>query len=196
MQDAPDLTRIPLTPEERAAASIAFQALTALAELVDRKAAPVGDVASDLLAWAFASAGLGSDAIRKGSVLAFAFGLDIIIWSLVWFGTTDRIRKREELPAAIATIAATPVSASPSSPDGGQRVTRSLSDEESLADIRREVSAGRHHGVVEYGARWNVSKGESSKRISSFAETGEISCTSSGHQKLVTGIKRRLTRAA
>lgn len=167
-----------------------------LSELVDRKAAPVGDVASDLLAWALASAGLSSDAIRKGSVLAFALGLDVIIWSLVWFGTTDRIRTREEVSAASATTGAASASASPPSPGGGQRVAAPLSDEDSLADIRREVAAGRHHGVVEYGTRWHVSKGEASKRISSFEEAGETTCTLSGRQKLVTGIRRRLTRAA
>lgn len=167
-----------------------------LGELVDRKAMPVGDVASDLLAWALSSAGLTADAIRKGSVLAFALGLDVLIWALVWFGTTDRLRRRDDVPAARAAVGAAPVSASPSPPDGGQKVARSLSDEESLTDIRREVSAGRHHGVVEYGTRWRVSRGESSKRISSFEESGEVSCTIVGRQKLVTGIKRRLTRAA
>lgn len=167
-----------------------------LTELVDRKAAPVGDVASDLLAWALASAGLTSDAIRKGSVLAFAFGLDVIIWALVWFGTTDRIRARSEFSAASAKIGAASASASPPNPNGGQRVARFFSDEESLQDIRREVTAGRHHGVVEYGTRWHVSTGESSKRISALEELGEVSCTNVGRQKLVTGIKRRLTRAA
>lgn len=167
-----------------------------LGEVVDRKVAPVGDVASDLLAWALSSVGLTADAIRKGSVLAFALGLDVLIWALVWFGTTDRLRKREEVTPARATIDAAPVSASPSPPDGGQRVARSHSDEESLEDIRREVSAGRHHGVVEYGTRWQVTKGESSKRISNLEERGEVSCTIVGRQKLVTGIKRRLTRAA
>ena len=58
------------------------------------------------------------------------------------------------------------------------------------------MTAGRHHGVVEYGTRWHVSTGESSKRISALEELGEVSCTNVGRQKLVTGIKRRLTRAA
>lgn len=167
-----------------------------LAEMIDRKAAPVGDVASDLLAWALSSVGLTADAIRKGSVLAFALGLDVLIWALVWFGTTDRIRTRLETPATNATIVAATVSASPSPPDGGQKVAKTLSDDDRLSDIRREVSAGRHHGVVEYGTRWGVTKGESSKTISALEEKGEITCTRAGHQKLVTGIKRRLTRAA
>lgn len=167
-----------------------------LAEMVERKAAPVGDVASDLLAWALSSVGLTADAIRKGSVLAFALGLDVLIWALVWFGTTDRIRTRKEAPAAGTSIDAAPVSASPSPPDGGQKVARILSDEDRLADIRREVSAGRHHGVVEYGVRWGLSKSEASKTISSLQEAGEITCSNVGRQKLVTGIKRHLTRAA
>lgn len=168
-----------------------------LAEMVDRKGPPVGDVASDLLAWGLSSVGLTADAIRKGSVLAFAFGLDVIIWSLIWFGTTDRLRKRADVSGnGQETIHAATVSAPSAPPDGGQKVPRCLSDEDRLADIRREVSAGRHHGVVEYGARWGLSKAEASKTISSLEDDGEITCTHAGRQKLVTGIKRRLTRAA
>lgn len=168
-----------------------------LAELVDRKAAPVGDVASDTLAWATSSLGLNSDAIRKGSSLAFALGLDIIIWSLVWFGTTDRLRKRDAAQQARATFAAATDAVSPSSPDGGPpRGTRPPSDTDRLEDIRREVSAGRHHGVVEYGVRWGLSKSEASKTISALEELGEITCTRVGHHKLVSGIRRALSRVA
>lgn len=55
-----------------------------LAEVIGSPAASPGDVASDLLAWAMAPLGLSADAIRKISVLAFALGLDLIIWSAVW----------------------------------------------------------------------------------------------------------------
>ena len=167
-----------------------------LAELVDRKGPPVGDVASDLLAWAFGSAGLTADAIRKGSVLAFALGLDIIIWSLIWFGTTDPLGRRDVATTSRGSVGAATGAAHPSPPDGGQRERSTLSDEDRLADIRAEVSAGRHHGVVEYGVRWGLSKSEASKTISALEAAGEIDCTLAGRQKLVTGIKRRLTRAA
>ncbi len=168
-----------------------------LAELVDRKAAPVGDVASDLLAWALSSAGLTADAIRKGSVLAFAFGLDVLIWALVWFGTTDRLRKRTGERLDEGYVGAASAAASSSSPDDGPpRGKRPPSDTERLEDIRQEVSAGRHHGVVEYGVRWGLSKSEASKTISSLEERGEIICTRVGHHKLVSGIKRALVRVA
>lgn len=171
-----------------------------LAEVIGAPAPASGDVASDLLAWLgslLGFAGLSADAIRKGSVLAFAFGLDMVIWSLMWFGTTERLRN----PPAAGAMPETSIDAamvSPGLPPPGTRkpLPRSLSDEESLADIRREVSAGRHHGVVEYGVRWGVGKAEASKRITSFERDGEITCQHVGRHKLVTGIKRRLTTAA
>jgi hypothetical protein len=42
-----------------------------------------GDLGSTLWAWALSWAGLTAGAIRKGSVIAFAVGLDFAIWSLV-----------------------------------------------------------------------------------------------------------------
>lgn len=168
-----------------------------LVEVVGTKVPSSGDVASDLLAWALAPLGLSAEAIRNSSTLAFAFGLDILIWALTFFGTSDRLRHQSgTVNASPRAIDAATVSASPSPPDGGQKVAKTLSDDDRLSDIRREVSAGRHHGVVEYGTRWGVTKGESSKTISALEEKGEITCTRAGHQKLVTGIKRRLTRAA
>lgn len=47
--------------------------------------AATGDMGSDLWAWA---TGFASDTIRKGSVLAFAIGLDMAIWSLIWLATS------------------------------------------------------------------------------------------------------------
>lgn len=44
-----------------------------------------GDLGSTLWAWALSWAGVTAGAIRKGSVLAFAVGLDFAIWSLVAF---------------------------------------------------------------------------------------------------------------
>jgi hypothetical protein len=49
--------------------------------------ARLGDMGSDIWAWALSWLGMTAAIIRKGSVLAFAIGLDFAIWSLVAFTT-------------------------------------------------------------------------------------------------------------
>jgi hypothetical protein len=49
-------------------------------------APPAGDVGSALWAWALGWFGITAGAIRKGSIIAFAVGLDFAIWSLVALG--------------------------------------------------------------------------------------------------------------
>lgn len=44
-----------------------------------------GDLGSDLWAWA---TGLDSGTVRKLSVLSFAIGMDMAIWSLIWLATS------------------------------------------------------------------------------------------------------------
>lgn len=59
-----------------------LQASLAAAE----KAAP-GDVGAETLAWA--SMGfLSADTVRRGGIIAFAVGLDIAIWALIWLATS------------------------------------------------------------------------------------------------------------
>ena len=65
------------------------------------------------------------------------------------------------------------------------------SDEQSLDDIRKEIAVGHHHGVLEYGVRWGVSRGEASKRITLFSERGDIVCSRRGKRKLVTEASMR-----
>jgi hypothetical protein len=48
----------------------------------DLKTAPAGDLGSETWAWASMDT-VSAETIRKGSVLAFALGLDVAIWSLV-----------------------------------------------------------------------------------------------------------------
>jgi len=51
------------------------------------QAPPPGDLGSDLWAWALSGLGVTAATVRKVSVLAFAIGLDFVIWSLVAFTT-------------------------------------------------------------------------------------------------------------
>jgi hypothetical protein len=46
--------------------------------------AALGDVSSDTVSWALLGS-LSPETVRKGSVVAFAAGLDIVIWALIWF---------------------------------------------------------------------------------------------------------------
>jgi len=56
------------------------------AQLDAFEAPPAGDTGSDIWAWALSWIGLTAAMIRKGSVLAFAVGLDFAIWSLAALG--------------------------------------------------------------------------------------------------------------
>lgn len=58
-----------------------------------------GDTGSEVWAWALSWTGVTAEAIRKGSVLAFGAGLDIVIWALVWFSTSHKIGGRVSKPA-------------------------------------------------------------------------------------------------
>ena len=74
-----------------------------------------GDLGSTLWAWALSWAGLTAAAIRKGSVIAFAVGLDFAIWSLVALAEhlfslamrTIRERKRQQAREAAVKPALT-----------------------------------------------------------------------------------------
>lgn len=57
------------------------------AELKAGKSVQQGDVGSDLWAWVLSGLGVTAATVRKISVLAFAIGLDFVIWSLVAFTT-------------------------------------------------------------------------------------------------------------
>jgi predicted DNA-binding protein (UPF0251 family) len=65
--------------------------------------AALGDVSSDTVSWALLGS-LSPETVRKGSVVAFAAGLDIVIWALIWFAcaTAERkqVKKAYALPPA------------------------------------------------------------------------------------------------
>jgi hypothetical protein len=65
--------------------------------------AALGDVSSDTVSWALLGS-LSPETVRKGSVVAFAAGLDIVIWALIWFAcaTAERqsVKKTYALPPA------------------------------------------------------------------------------------------------
>jgi predicted DNA-binding protein (UPF0251 family) len=54
--------------------------------------AALGDVSSDTVSWALLGS-LSPETVRKGSVVACAAGLDIVIWALIWFACATAERR-------------------------------------------------------------------------------------------------------
>lgn len=119
------------------------------------KAAP-GDLGAE--AWAWASFGtVAPETVRKGGVIAFALGLDVAIWSLIWLATT--ILSRSVSVAQLPTIAERfPVPANDTHPviEALERAGGSVDSNRQLAQLMR------------------VTDGESSKRVAEVVDRLEI----------------------
>ena len=115
------------------------------------KAAP-GDLGAE--AWAWASFGtVAPETVRKGGVIAFALGLDVAIWSLIWLAT--RIFSRSASVAQLPTISARfPVPANDQHPviEALERAGGSVESNRQLAQLMK------------------VTDGESSKRVAEVAD--------------------------
>ncbi len=68
-------------------------------ELGEAGTTKMGDTGSEVWAWALTWASISAETVRKGSVLAFGLGLDIVIWSLMWFATSDKVAGRKQSAA-------------------------------------------------------------------------------------------------
>ena len=119
------------------------------------KTAP-GDLGAE--AWAWASFGtVAPETVRKGGVIAFALGLDVAIWSLIWLATT--ILSRSVSVAQLPTIADRfPAPANDTHPviEALERVGGSVESNRQLAQLMR------------------VTDGESSKRVAEVVDRLEI----------------------
>lgn len=119
------------------------------------KAAP-GDLGAE--AWAWASFGtVAPETVRKGGVIAFALGLDVAIWSLIWLAT--RIFSRSASVAQLPTISARfPVPANDQHPviEALERAGGSVESNRQLAQLMK------------------VTDGESSKRVAEVVDRLEI----------------------
>jgi len=134
-------------------------------ELGQAPAAKVGDIGSEDLAWAFSLAGIPADAIRKASSMAFALGLDVIIWSLVWLASSDKVSgRRHHVPARLAPTASLAIT----------EENTAISDAE-IEELRKLLQVER--GPLtnqEIADRLKVSKSESSKRITKMVHAGLV----------------------
>lgn len=137
------------------------QALEARVEKLrgELRTAPAGDLGSET--WAWASAGtVSAETIRKGSVLAFAIGLDVAIWALVWMATA--------LVSASATVSK-PVSMASDLviPDG--TTGAELEELRKLLRTRGALTNNELAGLM------GVVKSEASKRVSKAVAAGMVS---------------------
>ena len=140
----------------------------------------LGDTGSDLWAWA---TGLSAATIRKASVMAFAIGLDVVIWALIWFATavlaTPRKAVNDNRPAAADTAQ----TSFPIDPNGGRPVyTRARAQ----ADVIQLVGRGKPIPSQEtLSMRWGVGKGTVSKWLSAMEDDGLIQRETVGRCKAV-----------
>lgn len=123
------------------------------------KTSPAGDIGSET--WAWASMGtVSAETIRRGSVLAFALGLDVAIWSLVWLATS--------LLSKPATVSATVSRAS------DLMLPKDVTAED-LENLRKLLTrTGRPVNNNEVARLMSVTKGEASKRVSAAVAAGLV----------------------
>ncbi len=127
-------------------------------ELVTGEVRAPGDLGAET--WAWASFGtVSAETIRRASVLAFAVGLDVIIWALIWFATrvfavqtvaeTVSARRELEVPADVTADdleALRRLLRKADAPLTNQEVADALGVVKGTAS--KLVSAGVHAGLV------------------------------------------------
>lgn len=148
------------------------QALEARVEKLrsELRAAPAGDLGSET--WAWASAGtVSAETIRKGSVLAFAVGLDVAIWALVWMATA--------LVSMPTTVSGTVSRASDLTIPAGT----TDAELEELRKLLRTRGALTNNEIAEL---MGVVKSEASKRVSKAVAAGMVSRRRIGREVAVT----------
>lgn len=148
------------------------QALEARVEKLrgELRAAPAGDLGSET--WAWASAGtVSAETIRKGSVLAFAVGLDVAIWALVWMATA--------LVSMPTKVSGTVSRASDLTIPAGT----TDAELEELRKLLRTRGALTNNEIAEL---MGVVKSEASKRVSKAVAAGMVSRRRIGREVAVT----------
>lgn len=137
-----------------------LQASLAAAE----KAAP-GDVGAETLAWA--SMGfLSADTVRRGGIIAFAVGLDIAIWALIWLATSILLGHTRKDTVSTVSAPSDTVSAS------DYTTVPTVSDRE-LEELRRLLrSAHAPLSNNDIKDALSISKSEASKRTQKAVDAG------------------------
>lgn len=148
----------------------------------------VGDVGSKTISWSTGGR-LSEQDIRRGSIMAFALGLDIAIWALVWLATA----LLTSLPAKAVVMmqaveAAQRVALPPTEtdhdlpPSGGQKTKQ-----EALADLLTLSAMGHAVPSQDWLAeRWDRPKGTISKWLSEWEDRDLITRSPAGRCKAVS----------
>ena len=115
-----------------------------------------GDLGSTLWAWALSWLGVTAGAIRKGTVIAFAVGLDFGIWSLVALGEhllslAMRIVRANRAQAATQPATGATVASEPRLPTASETAQTSFHADD-LAATRATV-LGTPHSVLPFARR-------------------------------------------
>lgn len=122
------------------------------------KTSPAGDLGSET--WAWASMGtVSAETIRRGSVLAFALGLDVAIWALVWLATSLLSR-----PATVSTVSRASELVLP----------KDVTDAE-LDELRKLLTRSGPLTNNDVARMLGVVKSEASKRVSKAVAAGMVS---------------------
>lgn len=141
-----------------------------------------GDLGSDLWSWA---TGLPPDTVRKVTVLSFAIGIDVAIWSLIWLATSLLVRPFQVANDNRPSVSDTEQTSFPIDPDGGSR-RRVFSRDEAQADV---VSLASRRKPIpsqdDLALRWGVTKGCVSKWLAAWEDEGLIQRESVGRCKIV-----------
>ena len=145
----------------------------------------MGDMGSE--AWA-SVAGIGAATVRQLSSLSFGLGLDVVIWALMWFATSAKVRALNmgkshdsgEIPLENKEIIAGPQPSnlqnlqitsepSPSDPRPRKRTTRQKRRDRVVAAIRKQTLAGAKPSFKLVKARYRLPNATASRYMKEAA---------------------------
>lgn len=138
--------------------------------------ARVGDTSSQTVAWMLSTLGVSEQTIRRGSGIAFAVGLEVIIASLlaavlplVRAGMATRPRQ-----ATVPAVESTPRQLRTEAPRGEPGV-KAYNRDEAFADLTLLLQAGHRPESQDWlTERWGVTKGATSKWLAHWEAEGRL----------------------
>ena len=135
------------------------------------RTSPPGDLGSEAWAWALGGT-VSAETIRKGSVIAFAVGLDVAIWALVWMATA---------------LIAQPVTVSTTVSRASDLIIPADVTETDLEELRKLlIMMNRAVSNNELARLLAVTKGEASKRVSAAIAAGFVQRRRIGREVAIT----------
>lgn len=143
-------------------------------ELAASEVTHTGDMGSDLWAWALSWAGVTGTEVRKVSVMAFAVGLDVAIWSLVWFFMATGRRTVTGTVTAPETVTDEPEASGGSGGRGLKLVSGQTIEDRELKALRKALTGSQPLTNDELADLMRTSKAESSRRVTKAEQLGMV----------------------